>query len=248
MKETTFVMGGSSAIAQQLVAMCLQQGQSVVVGGRDPSDLAALYGNSDSVRCVAVQATDPVSVDAAFEQLAQEGHHVHRYAHCVGSILVAPLVRTTNAQIDSVLSTNLLSAMYGLRAFLKHRKQLGGGGAAVLVSTCATGIGVANHEAIAAAKGGLEGLARSAAATHAPDGIRVNVVAPGLTDTPMAKAFLSSELMRAASARQYPLEGINSPAEVAQAMAWLLGEESSRITGQVLSVDGGFRAIRPLVK
>lgn len=248
MTKCIFVMGANSAIAQELIQLSVTSGQEVIAAGRDAAVLEALYGNTAGVHIVETQACDSASVDAAFEAMANQGKHIDGYAHCVGSILVAPLTKTTDAQIDSVIQVNLLSAMYGLRAFLKHAKAQGQGGAAVLVSTCATGIGVPNHEAIAAAKGGIEGLAKSAAATHAGDNIRVNVVAPGLTDSPIASAFLKSDMMRAASAKQYPLQGVNTPAEVAQAMHWLLSSGASRMTGAVLNVDGGFRNIRPLVK
>jgi NAD(P)-dependent dehydrogenase (short-subunit alcohol dehydrogenase family) len=248
MSKCVFVMGANSAIAQELIQLCVQSGQEVVAAGRNASVLEALYGQMAGVHIKEVQACESASVDAAFEELASEGRQIDGYAHCVGSILVAPLIKTSDAQMDSVMQVNLFSAMYGMRAFLKHAKAQGQGGSAVLVSTCATGIGVPNHEAIAAAKAGVEGLARSAAATHASDNIRVNVVAPGLTDSPIASAFLKSDMMRAASSKQYPLQGVNQPLEVAQSMHWLLSEASNRITGTVLNVDGGFRNIRPLVK
>lgn len=248
MTKCVFVMGANSAIAQELVQLCVDSGQEVIAAGRDSSVLEALYGHTAGVHIVETQACDSTSVDAAFETVASLGKQVDGYAHCVGSILVAPLTKTTDSQIDSVIQVNLLSAIYGLRAFLRHAKSGGQGGSAVLVSTCATGIGVPNHEAIAAAKAGIEGLAKSSAATHASDNIRVNVVAPGLTDSPIASAFLKSDMMRAASAKQYPLQGVNQPAEVAQAMHWLLSSGASRMTGAVLNVDGGFRNIRPLVK
>ena len=248
MTKRVFVMGANSAIAQALVDLCVKSGQEVIAAGRDASVLEALYGKKAGVHIVEVQACDSASVDAAFEALANAGTPVDGYAHCVGSILVAPLTKTTDAQIDNVMQVNLISAMYGLRAFLKQAKSQGQGGAAVLVSTCATGIGVPNHEAIAAAKAGIEGLSKSAAATHAADNIRVNVVAPGLTDSPIASAFLKSDVMRAASSKQYPLQGVNEPIEVAHAMHWLLGDGACRMTGAILNVDGGFRNIRPLVK
>jgi len=248
MTKCVLVMGANSAIAQELVHLCVNSGQEVIAAGRDTSVLEALYGHIPTVHTIEAQACDSASVDSAFETAANQGKQIDGYAHCVGSILVAPLTKTTDTQIDNVIQVNLVSAMYGLRAFLKHAKANGQGGSAVLVSTCATGIGVPNHEAIAAAKAGVEGLAKSAAATHAADNIRVNVVAPGLTDSPIASAFLKSDMMRAASAKQYPLQGVNQPIEVAQTMHWLLSDNSSRMTGAVLNVDGGFRNIRPLVK
>nr|WP_306173698.1 SDR family oxidoreductase [Limnobacter humi] len=241
-------MGANSAIAQQLIRRCRAAGQAVVAAGRNRSALQALYGDDEGVMLLEIQATDPASVEAGFSTLQNQGVAVQGYAHCVGSILVAPLIKTSAAQLHDVLSVNLLSACHGLKEFLKLAKQQGQGGSAVLISTCATGIGVANHEAIAAAKAGIEGLARSAAATHAVDGIRVNAVAPGLTDSPMAQAFLKSDVMRAASEKQYPLHGVNTPDDVAGAMHWLLSEDARRITGMVMNVDGGFRNTRPLVK
>ncbi|MCB1994588.1 MAG: SDR family oxidoreductase, partial [Rhodoferax sp.] len=109
-------------------------------------------------------------------------------------------------------------------------------------------IGVANHEAIAAAKGGVEALVRAAAATHAAQGLRINAVAPGLTETPMTAGMLKLPAMREGAARQYPLGGVQTAADVADVMAWLLGSEAARLTGQVIAVDGGFTTIRPLVK
>lgn len=101
---------------------------------------------------------------------------------------------------------------------------------------------------IAAAKGGIEALARSAAATYAPLGLRINAVAPGMTETPMTAGMLRVDAMREGAGKQYPLVGVQTAAQVAEVMAWLLSDAAARITGQVLAVDGGFTAVRPLVK
>jgi NAD(P)-dependent dehydrogenase (short-subunit alcohol dehydrogenase family) len=133
-------------------------------------------------------------------------------------------------------------------AWIGSRRAAQAPGAAVLVSSVVAGIGVANHEAIAAAKAGVEGLVRSAAATYAGLGVRVNAVAPGMTDTPMTAGMLKVPAMREGAGKQYPLGGVQTPDQVAQAMAWLLSDAASRITGHVLPVDGGFSHVRPLVK
>jgi NAD(P)-dependent dehydrogenase (short-subunit alcohol dehydrogenase family) len=104
------------------------------------------------------------------------------------------------------------------------------------------------HEAVAAAKAGVEGLVRSAAATYATHGIRINAVAPGIMDTPAAAAILGSAMGRDAAARQYPLPGIGTASELAELMVWLLSDKAARVTGQVWSMDAGFSTIRPLVR
>ena len=131
------------------------------------------------------------------------------------------------------------------RNFVNIRRKAGGGGAAVFVSSVVADIGVAFHEAVAAAKGGLESLVLAAAATHARDQIRINAVRSGLMDSPAAAHILRNERARDLARQQYPLASLISPEEVAQALLYLLSAE--QITGQILAVDGGFGAIRPLV-
>lgn len=97
------------------------------------------------------------------------------------------------------------------------------------------------------ARGGIEALVRSAAATYAQQGLRVNAVAPGMTDTPMTAAMLKQPAMREGAGKQYPLGGVQTADQVAGVIAWLLSDAADRLTGQVLPVDGGFTRIRPLV-
>ena len=109
----------------------------------------------------------------------------------------------------------------------------------MLVSSVAARRGLVNHEAIAAAKGAIEGMVRSAAMTYARSGIRFNAVAPALTDTPMAAPLLRDEAARAFGSAMHPLGRIGRPEDVAAAIAFLLGPESGWVTGQVWGVDGG---------
>ena len=167
-------------------------------------------------------------------------------AHCVGSTLIAPLHRTHADAYREVMRVNLDSAVFMLQAWIGARQ--GEPGAAVFASSVVARIGVANHEAIAAAKGGVEALVRSAAATYAGQGVRVNAVAPGMTETPMTAGMLKLPAMREAAGKQYPLGGIQTAEDVASVMDWLLSPEAARLTGQTLAVDGGFTTIRPLIR
>jgi NAD(P)-dependent dehydrogenase (short-subunit alcohol dehydrogenase family) len=118
------------------------------------------------------------------------------------------------------------------------------GGSIVLMSTAAARVGLANHEAIAAAKAGVVGLVISAAATYAPKGIRVNCVAPGLVRTPMTERLTANEASLKASVALHALGRIGEPADVAAAIEWLLDPAQTWVTGQVIGVDGGLGSVR----
>jgi NAD(P)-dependent dehydrogenase (short-subunit alcohol dehydrogenase family) len=112
------------------------------------------------------------------------------------------------------------------------------------MSSCAAAIGLANHEAISAAKAAVEGLARSAAATYAGAGLRFNVVAPGLIGTPLASRITGNEAALKASIAMHPVGRIGQPMEVAQLIAHLLDPTGGFITGQVFGIDGGLSRVK----
>ena len=183
------------------------------------------------------------AVDAALEGAVSAHGRLDGVACCVGSILLKPAHLTSEAEYASTIATNLSSAFATVRAAAKAMMHTGG--SIVLVSTAAARTGLANHEAIAAAKGGVIGLTLSAAATYASRGIRVNSVAPGLVDTPLSNRITSNENALKASVAMHALGRIGHPGDVASAIAWLLDPEQSWVTGQVLGVDGGLGSIRP---
>ena len=239
------ITGARGGIGRALATHLHAQGWRVAAVGRDATALADVPAQAR----IAADTTTPEGAAAALAQcVTQLGSAPSHLAHCVGSTLIAPLHRTSVAQWREVLRVNLDSALCMLGAWIEACRGAQQPGAAVLVSSVVAQIGVANHEAIAAAKGGIEALVRSAAATYAPIGLRVNAVAPGMTETPLTAGMLKVPAMREGAGRQYPLGGVQSAADVAQAMAWLLSAAASRITGQVMAVDGGFTTIRPLVK
>jgi NAD(P)-dependent dehydrogenase (short-subunit alcohol dehydrogenase family) len=243
MTSIALITGAGGGIGRALARQLHLQGCRIAAVGRDAGRLADV----DAAVRIAADTTTPegaaLAVAACQEAL---GEAPTLLAHCVGSTLIAPLHRTRAEAYREVMRVNLDSAVYMLQAWIAALQ--GGPGAAVFASSVVARIGVANHEAIAAAKGGVEALVRSAAATYASQGLRVNAVAPGMTDTPMTAGMLKMPAMREGAARQYPLGGVQSAEQVADVMAWLLGDGAMRLTGQVIAVDGGFTTVRPLVK
>ena len=243
MTAIALITGASGGIGRALARQLHAQGLRVAAVGRDAGRLAEVEAE---VRIVA-DTTTPEGAALALAACQEAlGEAPTLLAHCVGSTLIAPLHRTRADAYRELIRVNLDSAVFMLQAGIAARQ--GASGAAVFVSSVVARIGVANHEAIAAAQGGVEALVRSAAATYAAQGLRINAVAPGMTDTPMTAGMLKVPAMREGAARQYPLGGVQTADQVADAMAWLLGGGSARLTGQVLAVDGGFTTVRPLVK
>jgi NAD(P)-dependent dehydrogenase (short-subunit alcohol dehydrogenase family) len=243
MTAIALITGASGGIGRALASRLHAQGCRVAAVGRDAGRLAEVEA---AVR-IAADTTTPDGAALAIATCQEAlGAAPTLLAHCVGSTLIAPLHRTRTDAYREVMRVNLDSAVFMLQARIAALQ--GGRGAAVFASSVVARIGVANHEAIAAAKGGVEALARSAAATYAAQGLRINAVAPGLTETPMTAGMLKMPAMREGAARQYPLGGVQTADQVAEVMAWLLGDGAARLTGQVIAVDGGFTTVRPLVK
>jgi NAD(P)-dependent dehydrogenase (short-subunit alcohol dehydrogenase family) len=246
MDKVALVTGAAGGLGRELAARLAAEGWTLVVTSRDPARLAAAYGEQHlqiAADCSTVAGARQIIETARARDLLPSA-----LAHCVGNIRLGALHRMAEEDLDACLQANLVSAFHTLAAFVGGLRASARSGAAVLVSSAAARIGTPNHEAVAAAKAGVEGLVRGAAATYASAGIRINAVAPGILDTPASAGIIANAAAREAAARQYPLAGIGSAHEVAALMAWLLSDAAGRITGQVWSVDGGFSAIRPIVK
>ena len=204
MTRPVLITGGSGGLARAIAAALDPSAWTPVLVTRSLAKIAASATPATTTATieadVSTEAGAAAAVAACIERFGLPGALVN----AAGSTLILPLHRTAEAQYRSVLSANLDTAFFSLRAFVEAHRNAGtasGGGSAVLFSTIVARIGVVNHEAVAAAKGAIEALVRSAAATYAPNDIRVNAIAPGLMETPMAAPLLASDNIRQAAAR-----------------------------------------------
>jgi 3-oxoacyl-[acyl-carrier protein] reductase len=232
------IIGAAGGIGSALARRLHRAGASLVLMGRTLESLQQLAGELPGATPRAVDATRPDELDAA----VTEAGPIHGIVNCAGSLLLKPAHLTTESEWRHTMDANLTTAYATVRAGAKALSS--SGGSIVLCSTAAARTGIANHEAIAAAKAGVIGLTLSAAATYAARNIRVNCVAPGLTDTPLAARITSNEAARKASAAMHALGRIGRPEDVASGIAWLLEPDNTWVTGQVLGIDGGLGTLR----
>lgn len=165
------------------------------------------------------------------------------FVYCPGTINLKPFHRFSLADFRNDYEINLLGAVKTLKACMPGLKK-SNSGSVVLYSTVAVKVGLGFHSSISSAKGAVEGLAKSLAAEWAPNGIRVNVVSPSLTDTPLAASLLGNDDKKEASNKRHPIGRYGQPEDIASATLFLLSDESSWMTGQNLHVDGGMSSIK----
>ena len=241
MAQRVLILGGAGGIGSVLARIVAAAGGQAFLAGRDAVRLEAL-GSELGMPSATVDATDVDAVDSCADRAAETLGGLTGIANCVGSLLLKPAHLTSAAEWNATLAQNLTSGFGCVRA--AGRLMKADGGSVVLVSSAAARIGLANHEAIAAAKAGLEGLVRSAAATYARQRIRFNAIAPGLVRTPLTRSLVSTELSEKASVAMHPLGRLGEPDDVARAILWLLDPAQSWITAQVLGVDGGLANVK----
>lgn len=165
--------------------------------------------------------------------------------YCPGSINLKPFSRLSDQDFLQDFELNVLGAIRAIRQAIPALKR-SGNASVVLFSTVAAGQGMNFHASVATSKRALEGLALSLAAEFAGSQIRFNVVAPSLTDTPLAAQLLSSPEKQEASAKRHPLGRVGQAGDIAGASLFLLSDDSAWMTGQILAVDGGLSTIKSL--
>lgn len=245
MTTTHLVIGATGATGSALTRRLTARGDTVVAAARTEDDLAALAEETGAHPRV-VDATDVDAVGELVEAVVADHGQLDGAANLAGSVLLKPAHLTTIEEWHETIALNLTSAFALTRAAAKAMRKRGG--SIVLASSAAAQTGIANHEAIAAAKGGVAALARSAAATYGGRGIRVNAVAPGLVEAAMTSSLFADDTQADASRAMHVLGRLGRGEDVASAVAWLLDPDNDWVTGQVLGVDGGLGQVRPRLK
>lgn len=226
------VIGGSSGIGQQVVKQLASEGHHVYVTyNAHPID-----NTNPNIIPQPLNVLDEVlNVDFLPES-------IDGLVYCPGAISLRPFARIPAADFMQDFNLQVVGAIKTIQAVLPKLKA-SNGASIVLFSTVAVQLGLNFHSQVAASKGAIEGLTRALSAELAPS-IRVNCIAPSLTDTPLAASLLNSEQKMEANAQRHPLKRVGTVQDISEMACFLLSNKTSWITGQVLHVDGGMGNIK----
>ncbi len=225
------IIGASKGIGLELARQLSAQGDEVLAFNR----------TADEPQGLANVSTFEFDVTNASEFPAVTGP-IDGLVYCPGTINLKPFHRLTEKDFLDDFTVNALGAVTVIQKLLPNLKEVEHA-SIVLFSTVAVQTGMGFHASVAAAKGAVEGLTRSLASEFAPK-IRVNCIAPSLTDTPLAERLLNTPEKREASAILHPLKSIGKPSDIASMAAFLLSDSGAWMTGQILHIDGGMSSVR----
>lgn len=234
------VLGATGSIGSELSRRLASSGANIVLGGRNREKLDNLAHELDSSSHF-IEAHDPASIEQCIRMAAETFGRIDGITSCIGSVLLKPAHITSEVEWNNTIAVNLSSAFSVVQTAGKLMRRTGG--SVVLISSAAARIGLANHDAIAAAKAGIIGLTLSAASTYAGRGIRVNAVAPGLVKSHMTRKLWESPAAESSSIAMHALGRLGNPSDIASAIQWLLQPANNWITGQVIGIDGGLATL-----
>lgn len=226
------IVGGTSGIGLQVVQDLCDAGHEVSVWARRE--------NPDFAREGVHYSQVDVSCDLPEELEVPE--KLHGLVYCPGSINLGPFRRLSVSVFADDFNINVAGAVRVLQKVIPSLTSADGAGV-VFLATTASEIGMNFHTSVSTAKTALIGLSKSLAAEYAAKNVRFNVVAPSLTDTPLASKLLGDEKKRERSAERHPLKRVGTPSDIAGAIEYFMGPDSGWVTGQVLAVDGGISSI-----
>ena len=227
------ILGATGSIGSSLAKKLVESGDQVHLVGREETVVSSLASelNSSFTICDVLE-------ENFCEKLTNDlkDEPIDGLAFCIGSIDLKPLKLTKKSDFMQSFNLNLVSATEVIRSLADNLKK--NKGSIVLFSTVAVRQGFPNHAIVSSAKGAIEGLTLALAAEFAPN-VRVNCIAPSLTNSKMSNFLLKNEKVAEGIAKMHPLKRIGEGSDSASVARFLLTKESSWITGQVVSVDGG---------
>ena len=231
MSEKYLIFGATGSVGSSLAEQLKNSGNDIHLVARNENEIKTI---SEKLGCGFTVAD--VLEDGFIEKVKADINDIKGIAYCVGSIDLKPLKRVTESDLHQCMKLNLYSAIETIKGFQDDLKK--NHGSIVLFSSVAAQKGFTNHTIIASAKAAIEGLTVTLAAEFSPS-IRVNCIAPSLTDSKISQSMLKSEVVADALAKAHPLKRLGEGKDSASIAKFLLSEESSWITGQIIGVDGG---------
>jgi NAD(P)-dependent dehydrogenase (short-subunit alcohol dehydrogenase family) len=241
-QKVIWIIGGSGGIGSQIAKRMLGNGWKVIISARDIDKLREV-SNHESIEIIPLDATNADEVQSKAVEINKTYGSLDAVVNSVGSIFLRPLHATSSEQFSETINQNLVTSFNVIRATAKIMMR-GNGGRIVLFSSAAASLGMPNHAAISAAKAGVEGLARAAAADYAKRGIRINVISPGLVDTPLSAHLLSNDQSRKISEDMHPVGSIGNADDIASVAEWLIKDAPDWMTGDIIPVDGGLTNLK----
>jgi NAD(P)-dependent dehydrogenase (short-subunit alcohol dehydrogenase family) len=230
--QNYLIIGGSSGIGQKLAAQLSESGCNVIATFNKTEPAV----NNPHIQYHHLNVLDEtLSLDFLPDELSG-------LIYCPGSINLRPFERIKPLDFEADYKLQVIGAIKVMQLVLPRLKK-SENASIILFSTVAVQTGLSFHTQVAASKGALEGLTKALAAEYAPN-IRVNCIAPSLTDTPLAASFLNTEQKKEANALRHPLKRIGTTEDIANMAAFLLSAKASWITGQIIHVDGGMSSVK----
>ena len=233
MSEKYLIFGATGSIGSSLAEQLKNSGNDIHLVARNENEIKTI---SEKLGCSFTVAD--VLEDGFIDKIKSDTSefNINGLAYCIGSIDLKPIKRVTESDLHQCMKLNLYSAIEAIKGFQDDLKK--NHGSIVLFSSVAAQKGFTNHTIIASAKAAVEGLTVTLAAEFAPS-IRVNCIAPSLTDSKISQSMLKSEVVSEALAKAHPLKRLGEGNDSASLAKFLLSEESSWMTGQIIGVDGG---------
>ena len=231
MSEKYLIIGATGSVGSSLAEQLKNSGNEIHLVARNESEVKAIAEKLDCSYTVA-----DVLEDGFIEKVKLDINDIKGIAYCVGSIDLKPLRMVTEADMNKCMKLNLYSAIEAVKGYQESLKK--NKGSVVLFSTVAAQRGFTNHTIIASAKAAVEGLTVTLAAEFAPN-IRVNCIAPSLSKSKIAEPMLKNPTIAEGIAKAHPLKRLGEGKDSAALAKFLITEESSWITGQIIAVDGG---------